>query len=225
MFYNQKHIIKAKNHFSAFCWVGFYFIEKKLTQEHLLDTKNCTGQNKRPYLRSTTNVYAWRTPLPDVRTTSQEWRPDPKIVKRHDDLFARAWKTEFEQPSWDNDRSKPSLPISLETIIESDYPIAEVCSIPGTIRESSQENFIKQTDYITERMRITTGAPIWKIVQSNRTLFLVIHEVQNMTCIIIWSRIVLMIRDKDSVICSSTFHRLYAYTFQKIRRTSNGTVA
>ena len=33
-----------------------------------------------------------RQPIPDVQATSHEWKPDPEVIIKHDDLYARAWE-------------------------------------------------------------------------------------------------------------------------------------
>ena len=33
--------------------------------------------------------------LPDVQLTPQQWRTDPQVIIKHDDLYARAWHCEY----------------------------------------------------------------------------------------------------------------------------------
>ena len=46
-------------------------------------------------------------PLPDVQITSQQRKPDPGVIFEHDDLCARAWESDFEKLSFDNDQDEP----------------------------------------------------------------------------------------------------------------------
>ena len=41
-----------------------------------------------------------RHPLPDIRITPQEWKPDPEVSLKHDDLYAGAWECEYEKPNF-----------------------------------------------------------------------------------------------------------------------------
>ena len=35
---------------------------------------------------------SFKQPMPDVKTTSQEGKPDPEVIIKHDNLYARAWE-------------------------------------------------------------------------------------------------------------------------------------
>ena len=48
-------------------------------------------------------LFTPRQPLPDVQTTSHEQKPDPEVVIKHDNLYARAWESDYETPIFDND--------------------------------------------------------------------------------------------------------------------------
>ena len=37
----------------------------------------------------------------DIRITPQEWKADSEVSLQHDDLYARAWECEYEQPIFD----------------------------------------------------------------------------------------------------------------------------
>ena len=49
-------------------------------------------------------------PLPDVPVTQREWQPDPEVVITHDDLYARAWECEYDEPIFDSDHSNLAVP-------------------------------------------------------------------------------------------------------------------
>ena len=40
--------------------------------------------------------------MPDVQPTSQKWKPDPEVIIKHDDLYARAEESDFGKPIFDN---------------------------------------------------------------------------------------------------------------------------
>ena len=58
--------------------------------------------------------------LPDIRITPQEWKPDPEVSLKHDDLYARAWECEYEKPFFDaqNDNATPPNPPEIQ--VQSD---------------------------------------------------------------------------------------------------------
>ena len=43
-----------------------------------------------------------RQPIPGVQTTLQEWKLDPEVIIKHDDLYAKAWESEYETPFFDS---------------------------------------------------------------------------------------------------------------------------
>ena len=86
-----------------------------------------------------------RQPTPNVQTTSQERKPDPEVVTKRDDLYARAWEFESEKPIFDDDQNELSPPIPRKVVVESDHTHAKTCITPGAERESSPE-FFSSTD-------------------------------------------------------------------------------
>ena len=80
-----------------------------------------------------------RQPIPDVQTTSHEWKPDPEVIIKHDDLYARAWESEYETLIFDNNQHDPDNGNSPEVTVRHDSPNDELCTIPGTIQEDSPE--------------------------------------------------------------------------------------
>ena len=96
-------------------------------------------------------VFTPRQPISDVQTTSQEWKFDPDVIKKHDDLYARAWESEYETPIFDNGQQDSDSDNSLEITMRHDLPNDETCTIPGTIQEDSPEIF-PHTDEISDRI-------------------------------------------------------------------------
>ena len=80
-----------------------------------------------------------RLAMLDVYTTPQECKPDPEVIIEHDDLYARAWESEYETPFFDNSQDEPDNDNSPETTLRHDLANDEMCTIPGTKQESSPE--------------------------------------------------------------------------------------
>ena len=84
-------------------------------------------------------------PIPDIPITPRERQPDPEVVIKHDDLWARAWESEYDKPIFDSYYNNLLTPTSPEIAIRSDEAADEMRSTPGTIRKNSPEIF-PQTD-------------------------------------------------------------------------------
>ena len=83
--------------------------------------------------------------IPDIPVTPREWQPDPEVVITHDDLYARAWECEYDEPIFDSDYNNLALPSPTESTIRSEQTADEMRSTPGIIPENSPEN-IPQPD-------------------------------------------------------------------------------
>ena len=84
-------------------WLGAYIVEKALPNINYLVRK--LGTNKTQVLhRIRLRSFTPRQPIPDVQTTAQEWKRDPKVIIKHDDLYARAWESQYGAPTFDNDQ-------------------------------------------------------------------------------------------------------------------------
>ena len=92
-------------------------------------------------------LFTPRQPIPDVQTISQEWKPDPEAIIKHDDVYAGAWESEYETPIFDNGQLEPDNDNSLEISVRHDLPNEKTCTIPGTIQEDSPE-ILPHTDEI-----------------------------------------------------------------------------
>ena len=80
-----------------------------------------------------------RQPIPNLQTTSHEWKPDLEVIIKYDDLYARAWESEYETPIFDNGQHEPDSGNSPEVAVRHDLPKDETCTIPGTIQEDSPD--------------------------------------------------------------------------------------
>ena len=59
----------------------------------------------------------------------------------HDDLYARAWEYDFEQPIFDAENDKAAPPNLQENLLQSDYPTEEMRNTPGNQHACSPETF------------------------------------------------------------------------------------
>ena len=80
-----------------------------------------------------------RQPIPNIPITPREWQPDPEAVTKHDDLYARAWECEYDEPILDSDYKNLATPSSPEITIRSEQAADELRSTPGTRLEKSPE--------------------------------------------------------------------------------------
>ena len=77
--------------------------------------------------------FALHQPIPDIKITAYEWKPDPEVIIKHDDLYARALVCEYEKPTLDSDYKNLVTPNSPEITIRSEEATDEMSSTPGTI--------------------------------------------------------------------------------------------
>ena len=147
--------------FTEFRWIGPQVVEKALPNNHYLVRKTGTHKTQILHLKRQ-RPFTPREPIRDVPTTSQNWKHDPEVIIKHDDLYARgwAWESEFKKHIFEYDRMNPSLPIPLEMTIQSDQTSAETCKKKQEQYEKVPQKFLhpKQTEIMTERIEITTPA-------------------------------------------------------------------
>ena len=75
----------------------------------------------------------------DIRITPQEYKPEPEMSLRHDDLYARSWECDYEQPIFDAENNNATPSNSTEIPIQSDSLTAGMRNTPGTTPECSPE--------------------------------------------------------------------------------------
>ena len=90
-----------------------------------------------------------RQPPADIRVKPQEHKPDPEVSLKHDDLYARAWEYNYEQPIFDAENKNAAPPKSQEIRVQSDFSTEEMRNTPGTTHECSLEVF-PQTDEVSD---------------------------------------------------------------------------
>ena len=134
----------SKIAFTDFCWIGPYIIEKVLPNNNYLVRK--IGTNKTQILhRMRLRQLTPRQPIPDIPITPREWQPDLEVVITHDDLYARAWEREYDEPIFDSDYNTLATPSPPEITIRSEQAADEIRNTPGIIPGNSPE-IIPQTD-------------------------------------------------------------------------------
>ena len=93
---------RSKFSFTDFRWIRPYIIEKVLPKNNYLERK--IGTNKSQILHQMRlRQFAPRQPIPDIAITPREWQPDPEVVNKHDDIYARAWECEYDEPIFESD--------------------------------------------------------------------------------------------------------------------------
>ena len=98
----------SKIPFTEVRWIGPYIIEKALPNNNYLVRK--IGTNKTQVLhRKRMRQFTARQPPAYITVKPQEYKSDQEVSLHHDDLYARAWKYDFEQPIFDaeNDNAAP----------------------------------------------------------------------------------------------------------------------
>ena len=104
----------SKIPFTEIWWIGPYIIEMLLPNNNYVVPK--IGTNKTQVLpRMRVRQFTPLQPPPHIRATPQEWKTDPEVSLKHDDLYARAWECEYEKQNFDaknNDAISPKSPKS-----------------------------------------------------------------------------------------------------------------
>ena len=90
-----------------------------------------------------------RQPPAETSIKPQEYKPDPEVSLKHDDLYARAWEYDYEQPIVDAENNDATPRNPLEFQIQTDIPTEETRNTPGTTHECCPEIF-PQTDEVSD---------------------------------------------------------------------------
>ena len=126
--------------FTDFRWIGPYNIEKVLPNNNYVVRK--IGTNKTQIVhRMRIGQFTPRQPKPDTPVTPREWQPEPEVIIKHDDLYARAWECEYDKPIFDSDGDNMVILNSPEVSVQPDEAAGETRSTPETIQEDSSEIF------------------------------------------------------------------------------------
>ena len=124
----------SKVPFTDMRWIGPYIIEKVLPNNNYLVRK--VGNNKTQALhRMRMRQFTLRQPPADRGLAPQEYKPDPDVSLKDDDLYARAWEYDYEQSVFDAENHNALPPSPHKIPVQSDFPIEEMRSTPGTVSE------------------------------------------------------------------------------------------
>ena len=80
-------------------------------------------------------------PPADTRVKPHEYKPGPEMSLNHDDLFARAWEFDYEQPIFDAENNNAAPPSPQEIPVQSDFSTEETNNTPGITHECSPKIF------------------------------------------------------------------------------------
>ena len=134
----------SKIPFIDFRWIGPYIIEKVLPNNNYLVRE--IGTNRTQILhRMRLRQFTPRQPISDIPVTQRELQPEPEVVITHDDLYARAWECEYDEPIFDSGYNTLATPSPPEITIQSEQTADEMRSTPGITPENSPES-IPQPD-------------------------------------------------------------------------------
>ena len=138
----------SKLPFTDFRWIGPYIVDKVLPNNIYLVRKIGTNKTQVLHLMQMRQFTPHQPPA-DIRVKPQEYKPDPEVSLKHDDLYARAWEYDYEQPLFDAENNNAAPPNSSEIPVKSDLSTDEMRNTRGTTRECSPENF-PQTDEVSD---------------------------------------------------------------------------
>ena len=130
----------SKIPFTEFRWIGPYVIEKVLPNNNYLVRK--IGTNKtQVLLRMKMRQFTPRQPPADIAVKPQKHKPDPEVSLHHDDLYARAWEYDYDQPIFDNENDNAVPPNSQEIPVQSHFSTEEMRNTPEKPHVCSPEIF------------------------------------------------------------------------------------
>ena len=133
--------------FEEFRWIGPYIIDTVLPNNNYLVRKIGTNETQMLH-RMWMRQFPPRQPPADIRFTPQEYKPDPDVSLKHDDLHARAWEYDYEQSIFDTENINATPPNSHENPVQSDFSTEEMRNTPSTAHECSPEIFPQTDDFI-----------------------------------------------------------------------------
>ena len=82
-----------------------------------------------------------REPPADITVKPQEYKSDPEVNLNHDDLYARTWEYDFEQPIFDAKNDDAVPPNQREFPVQSDFSTEEMRNTPGSPHVCSPDIF------------------------------------------------------------------------------------
>ena len=88
--------------FTDFRWIGPYIVVRVLPNNNYVVRKIGTHRTQTLH-RMRIRPFQPRSPLQDIQSTPKDWRPDPDVAITNEDLYAKAWETDFGTPIFDQD--------------------------------------------------------------------------------------------------------------------------
>ena len=82
-----------------------------------------------------------RQPPADIIVKPHEYKSDPEVSLHHNDLYARAWEYDFEQPIFDAENDNEAPPNQREIQVQSNLSTEETRNTQGTTHQCSPEIF------------------------------------------------------------------------------------
>ena len=85
----------------------------------------------------------------EIWITPQEYKRDPDVSLKHDDLYDRAWGYDYEQKIFEAENKNTTPPNSHEIPVQSDFSTEEMKNTPGTAHGCSPQIF-PQRDEVSD---------------------------------------------------------------------------
>ena len=144
----------SKIPFTDFRWIGPYIIEKVSPNNNYSVRK--IGTNKTQVLhRMRMRQFTPHQPPADIPVKPQENKSDPEVSLNHDDLYARAWEYDYEQPIFDAENDNAAPPNLQEVPLQFEFSTEEMRNTPRIPHVCSPEIF----PYTAEVSDVTDMCP------------------------------------------------------------------
>ena len=144
-----------------------------------------------------------RKPLPDIPITPQEWKHDPEVSLKYDDLYARAWEFEYEKTNFDAGNDNVTPPNSPEIAVPSDSPNQETWNTPGLARVCYREFFPRREELCDVTDTYPYMKPDGKQTRSKRATLRLSPAVRNTIYVITRSIIAMTMTNIDVNSCAA----------------------
>ena len=130
----------SKIAFCEFRWIGPYNIENVLQNNNFLLRK--IGTKKTQMLNCMLlRHFTLQQPLRDLQITPQDWKCDPEVSFKHNDLYARACECDYEKLIYDAEYNNAAPRNPAEIAVRSDSPSEQMWNTPSSSQERSPEIF------------------------------------------------------------------------------------
>ena len=184
----------SKIPFTEFRWVGPYIIEKALPNNNYLVRK--IGTNKTQLLhRMRMRQFTPRQQPADITVKPQDYKSDREVNINHDDLYARAWEYDFEQPIFGAENDNAAPPNPREIPLQSDFSTEEMRNTQGATHECSPEIFPPTDETSDVADTYNMWNQMWGQARNNKEIARTTPAAPNTTCVITRSRIAMTTTD------------------------------